>query len=242
MIKLFRLLPVMVLVALVVACSFPLLALGVRYELWGFQLALTLLAGVALTAAILLGLAGVALLSALKHQQRVAKRQAALMILVLAAPVVMVFSFGLKAGQAPVIYDISTDWVDPPAIAKLTQARPQTANPLQQAAEVEALQSEHYPAVKTLHLQQSQGDVLARVKAAALAMGWRIEALDDQAGVLEATDRTFWFGFVDDVTVRIRPVAEGGVLVDVRSVSRVGKSDLGKNADRVIALLAALKP
>ena len=41
--KLFRVLPVLVWVALVVAWTFPALALGVRFELWGIQLALPLL-------------------------------------------------------------------------------------------------------------------------------------------------------------------------------------------------------
>ena len=58
-------------------------------------------------------------------------------------------------------------------------------------------------------------------------------------GRIEATDETFWFGFKDDVVVRVR--AEGsGSVIDVRSVSRVGQSDLGKNAQRISEILGAL--
>jgi uncharacterized protein (DUF1499 family) len=57
---------------------------------------------------------------------------------------------------------------------------------------------------------------------------------------VEAYDRTFWFGFIDDVVVRVRP-APGGSRVDVRSVSRVGQHDFGTNAARVRAFLAAVK-
>ena len=49
------------------------------------------------------------------------------------------------------------------------------------------------------------------------------------------------FGFKDDVVVRVRENAEGGSLVDVRSVSRVGRSDLGVNAKRIGAILQGLR-
>ena len=51
-------------------------------------------------------------------------------------------------------------------------------------------------------------------------------------GRLEATDTTFWFGFKDDVVIRIQSTG-GNTLVDVRSKSRVGESDLGANANRI---------
>jgi uncharacterized protein (DUF1499 family) len=56
---------------------------------------------------------------------------------------------------------------------------------------------------------------------------------------VEATDTTFWFGFKDDVVVRVRPEGEGS-RIDVRSMSRVGVSDLGANAERVRKFLAKL--
>ena len=52
-------------------------------------------------------------------------------------------------------------------------------------------------------------------------MGWDLVAADAAAGRIEATDTTFWFGFKDDVVIRVRP-ANGGSRVDVRSLSRVG--------------------
>ena len=52
----------------------------------------------------------------------------------------------------------------------------------------------------------------------------------------EATDTTFWFGFKDDVVVRITPAGSGS-RIDVRSVSRVGNSDVGTNAKRITAYL-----
>ena len=53
------------------------------------------------------------------------------------------------------------------------------------------------------------------------------------AGRIEGTATSRWFGFKDDVVIRIRPGAKGGSLIDMRSKSRVGKSDIGANAARL---------
>jgi uncharacterized protein (DUF1499 family) len=79
-----------------------------------------------------------------------------------------------------------------------------------------------------------------RAEATARAMGWEIVAAEPGEGRIEATDTTMWFGFKDDIVIRIVPEGEGSRL-DIRSMSRVGKSDLGKNADRIRKFLAALK-
>ena len=59
-------------------------------------------------------------------------------------------------------------------------------------------------------------------------------------GRIEATDTTFWFGFTDDIVIRITPVAEGS-RVDIRSLSRVGKSDVGTNARRIRSFIQRLE-
>jgi fatty-acyl-CoA synthase len=59
-------------------------------------------------------------------------------------------------------------------------------------------------------------------------------------GRIEATATSFWYGFKDDVLVRIRPEG-GGSRVDLRSVSRVGLSDLGANCERITELVEALQ-
>ena len=71
-------------------------------------------------------------------------------------------------------------------------------------------------------------------------MGWTIVAADDTAGRIEASDRSRWFGFTDDIVIRITPSGSGS-RVDVRSSSRLGRSDFGVNAARVRAYLAALR-
>jgi hypothetical protein len=80
---------------------------------------------------------------------------------------------------------------------------------------------------------------------AAAAEAMREAGFDDvrttpALGLVEGVDETFWFGFEDDVVVRVRAVEDGGSVVDIRSVSRVGQSDLGTNAERVEELRAGI--
>ena len=71
-----------------------------------------------------------------------------------------------------------------------------------------------------------------RALAVAQDLEWRIVTADKAAGRIEATDTTRWFGFEDDVVVRLTPWGSG-TRVDVRSVSRVGGGDAGTNARRI---------
>ncbi len=99
--------------------------------------------------------------------------------------------------------------------------------------------AEAYPAVTPLTTTASPTVAFAAALAEARAQGWTIVSQDATAGTLDATATTFWFGFQDDVAVRVR--AEGaGSVVDVRSTSRVGLSDLGANAARIEAYLAGV--
>jgi uncharacterized protein (DUF1499 family) len=67
--------------------------------------------------------------------------------------------------------------------------------------------------------------------------GWKIVDENQAEGRIEATATTRWFGFKDDIVIRIAPSAGNGSRVDIRSVSRVGRSDLGTNARRIRAFL-----
>ncbi len=72
------------------------------------------------------------------------------------------------------------------------------------------------------------------------ARGWEVVAADEAGRRIEATDTTYWFGFKDDVAIRVSAMPDGMSRVDVRSVSRVGRSDVGTNAKRIREFLANL--
>ena len=89
-----------------------------------------------------------------------------------------------------------------------------------------------------LAIPPAQAFDLALATARAMP-GWTIDASDPQTGRIEASQASFWFGFVDDVVIRVAGDGPGS-RVDLRSLSRQGVGDLGVNARRVRAYLAAL--
>ena len=82
-------------------------------------------------------------------------------------------------------------------------------------------------------------DAVFRSEIVLQEMGLEIVGVDFSSGRLEATATSFWFGFKDDVVIRIQTV-DGETQLDIRSKSRVGRSDVGKNAERIREFLAAL--
>ena len=104
---------------------------------------------------------------------------------------------------------------------------------------IAAQQQKGYPDIKSLIVTTPPAETVQRAIDAARASGWEIVASDAPAGRIEATDTTRWFGFKDDIVVRVRPEGPGS-RIDVRSVSRVGKSDVGANAKRVREFLSRL--
>lgn len=150
------------------------------------------------------------------------------------------FQWLQRARSVPTIHDITTDTVDPPqfvAILPLRRDAPNSA--VYGGAEVAAKQHAAYPEIKPLVLDVAPDQAFQRALTAAKGMGWKINAEMPAEGRIEATATTFWFGFKDDIVVRVRAHGSGSV-VDVRSESRVGKSDVGTNAARVRAYLRKL--
>lgn len=147
----------------------------------------------------------------------------------------------VRAGAAvPLIHDVTTDTDNPPLFVALQPQRATSENGAAYGgAAVAAQQKRGYPDLTPLALALPPDRAFARVETSARALGWRIVAVAPAEGRLEASDTTRWFGFTDDIVVRVRP-APNGSRIDVRSASRVGRSDLGVNARRIRAFLAAL--
>lgn len=141
----------------------------------------------------------------------------------------------------PPIHDISTDTNNPPEFVDILPLRADAPNshvygdsPNLTAEKLAALQKQAYPDIEPMVFDETQEQVFARALAAADAMGWDIVSHAPEAGRIEATDTTFWFRFKDDVVIRVA-ANDGKTIVDARSVSRVGTSDVGKNAERLRA-------
>lgn len=145
-----------------------------------------------------------------------------------------------KGKSVPPIHDISTDLVSPPESVAIAPLRADAPNPVEYAGvEVATQQRAAYPELQTLNYTQSKSELVEATKQAIDHLGWQLVNIDADQGIVEATDRTMWFGFKDDVIVRITDNGSKR-LVDIRSKSRVGGSDLGKNAERIHGFIEEL--
>lgn len=251
--------------ALLLPVYFAVAALGARFGLFDWRLSLgTLIVqwGPRLLIAVLV-LAAASLLATLVKAPRQGWRSATIALLIPALGLGYLAWVRGQSEDIPPIHDISTRPGDPPAFSPALLSRraqsPDT-NPVvsltvpistlpkyKGARFVEmgdrslgAVAAEAYPAVQPLITPSAPDATFAAALAEAKAQGWEIVTEDTATGTLSATATTFWFGFKDDVAVRVRAEATGSVI-DVRSTSRVGLSDLGANAARIEAYLAGVK-
>jgi uncharacterized protein (DUF1499 family) len=176
---------------------------GARLGLWDWRLGLGLLRYAAY-----LGIAAAAVSLVGLLIPRTRGKTLVLALILGLASLAPPLAFQRQARSVPPINDISTD-----AASKA--------------------QKDAYPDIGPIVLAEPKEKAFARALAAAQAMGWAIVARDPDAGRIEAVDTTLWFGFKDDVVVRVTAAAGGGSRVDVRSKSRVGRGDAGTNARRI---------
>lgn len=146
------------------------------------------------------------------------------------------------AQTVPPIHDITTDVAQPPEFVAIRPLRTAWPNPADYGGpEVAAQQTAYvgYSDIRPLILPLPPDQAFDRALAVAREMCWEIVDARAADGRIEATHTTFWFGFKDDIVVRIQPAPEGS-RIDVRSVSRVGRSDVGTNARRIRSYLKRL--
>jgi uncharacterized protein (DUF1499 family) len=146
-----------------------------------------------------------------------------------------------KAAGVPPIHDVTTDTEHPPQFVAVLPLRAGALNPVEYGGpNVAAQQHKSYADLAPLTLNVPPGRAFDRALTAARTMGWELVASDPAAGRIEATDTTFWFGFKDDIVIRVAAAPPSGSRVDVRSLSRVGGGDIGANAARIRKYLKAL--
>jgi uncharacterized protein (DUF1499 family) len=147
----------------------------------------------------------------------------------------------LQAVGAARINDVSTDTADPPPMVTTLQMRSDAVTPAAYPGKAAAdQQHEAYPDIAPIVLDLAPAEAFKRVDAVAMAMGWEVVARVPADGRIEAIDTSSWFGLRDDIVVRIRPEGAGS-RIDIRSKSRLGRADLGANAQRIRTFTAKLK-
>jgi len=218
--------------ALLALLALALAGIGYRAGWWGLSSAFRVfMVGGALGAvAFLLALA--ALLTG--RGRSPARLGVSVLTLVIGVAVAGTFARWLvTARSVPSIHDITTDTEEPPQFVAILPLRANAKNSaVYGGAEVAAKQRIAYPDVQPIVLDVPPAQAFGRALMASHTMGWETVATDSVVGRIEATATTRWFGFKDDIVVRIRPT-DTGSRVDVRSESRIGGSDVGTNAARI---------
>jgi uncharacterized protein (DUF1499 family) len=216
------------------AVLLPLGALGYRVGALPLQAAFFVFlgGGFVLSAIALVG--GIVALIVAMRSGRSADRSPLYIGMALGAVIVVLMLAQVgRARSVPPIHDISTDVADPPQFEKVVALRGSTSNPLEyDAAKLGPATQGAFPRVKSINTTRSATESFDRALAVLGGMHLEIVNADRDARRIEAVATSFWFGFKDDVVVRIRD-AGAGAVVDLRSVSRVGVSDLGVNAKRI---------
>ena len=173
-------------------------------------------------------------------------------IVVAGAFVFYLFNLRQTARSLPAIHDVATNVDDYPRFYRLTVREDNLANvpdmgrrewaALPPRERWKAIHREYYGDIAPIRVPWTVEETITRARRLAEERDWEIVTFDPANGILEAVDTSFFFRFKDNIVVRARPMSEGGgAIVDMRSISRVGVSDVGVNAHRVRDFLADLR-
>ena len=149
------------------------------------------------------------------------------------------------------IHDITTNLADPPSFYRLRVrddnlayipdlGRPALAR-LTPRERWRAIHAEEYGDLKSVRVPWNKAETVSRIEALMRHRGWEVVTVDPRTGIVEAVDTSLFFRFKDNVVARVRDYEAGGSIVDMRSISRVGQSDVGTNARRIRSFLKDLQ-
>jgi uncharacterized protein (DUF1499 family) len=221
------------LLALISALAAVLSGFGTRAGWWDFKTGFQILtwASYGALGSAVVGAIGI-IVALWQRQPRHAMISAA--VLVLGVMVVGIpWQMKRTAQNVPAIHDISTDTDHPPEFKAVLPLRKAAPNGTAYGGpDIAAQQHRAYPEIQPITLHLPREKAFSQALKAVEAMGWDLIDASPEEGRIEATDTTFWFGFKDDIIVRVRDQGDDS-RVDVRSVSRVGRSDVGTNAKRI---------
>jgi uncharacterized protein (DUF1499 family) len=216
-------------IALVLVFLMPVAALGTRFDLWPYTIGMLLLAISVLGSLLIQIINAVWLLRKPSTEIKTTLRWASLFAL---PPLIIIATVMHSDGSTAGIHHISTDLDNPPEFVAAIKQRGEQSNSLVYSSDIANIQRQYFPDIAPIHTQHTPQDAYELALNTAQEMGWEIYASNPQQGRIEAMDSTFWFGFKDDIVIRVSST-ENGARIDLRSVSRVGRGDMGANARRI---------
>jgi uncharacterized protein (DUF1499 family) len=145
-----------------------------------------------------------------------------------------------RARSAPAVADVSTDVQDPPAFRVLADLPDGRRRDLTRPPQLDARQRRAYPDIGPITVPTPPDMAFEEALETISELDWQVEDGSEAEGRIEATARSGWFGFKDDLVVRLTRVPTG-TRVDVRSVARDAATDMGRNAENVREFLAEMR-
>jgi hypothetical protein len=234
--------------AVILLALYPLAILAARLDIMHFSNSFLIFIVSALVGLLVLLLA----IFKLTKGQSGEKTALLIAIVLTALPISVLGSNIIKARTLPFIHDITTDTQNPPQFVAAINDRAEGDHPVTYEGEdVAQLQRAGYSNLNTLELNQPVATVFTQAQAVVAAQGWEVIAMNinEPPFTIEAVDQSFLFGFKDDIVIRMEAFTTAEqhadvpakTRIDVRSMSRVGKSDLGANAARIEGFLNELQ-
>jgi uncharacterized protein (DUF1499 family) len=229
-------------IAFLAGSAAMLAGFGSRWRWWHFRTGFNILRWAAYGGLLAVIVCGLALGVSFRHGRYVSLALSGAGLIIGLAIAGIPWTWTQTAKRVPPIHDITTDTVNPPEFVAVLPFRKNATNPAAYGGpDIAAQQVKAYPDISPLLMDIPAAAAFEKALDIAHRMGWKIVDSNTNEGRIEATDRTFWFGFQDDIIVRITQNDATGSRIDVRSVSRVGKSDVGTNAKRIRAFLTLMQ-
>lgn len=213
--------------------GFPTAVAAYRFQWWSLGLSFNIIQATLIASLSLLLISAVVCAISFKQNNRDSLVRSGIACLLLMLPAFGLLSQAIKGKSLPPIHDITTDTRTPPDFQAIVALRGADSNPLEyQGDSIARQQQAAYPEIKPIQTSLSREEAFRRAIKVATDLGWKIVAQNRNGGRIEAVESTLLWGFKDDVVIRIQP-SDQGSRVDLRSVSRIGVSDLGANAARI---------
>lgn len=212
-------------IALFLLLLLPISALGSRFQLWPYTVGLLIFAAALVGSLLIEVICTFWLINKPKADVRRVLRLASLLAL---PPLILTAALMRGYTSGTMLHDISTDLSSPPQFIAAQGLRAETSNTLEHTSNKSQAQNKLYPHIKSINNALSQHENYTAALNIAEEMDWSIHFKKPEQGHFEAVETTLWFGFKDDIVIRAR-----NNQLDIRSISRVGKSDLGANAGRI---------
>jgi uncharacterized protein (DUF1499 family) len=227
-------------IAVICAAAAIFSGIGYRLGLWHFRTGFAVLQW-AFWGALVAALISLAALIVSRNARPRVLYTGLLGLLIAIVTAYIPWSYKRTVSSVPYIHDITTDVGNPPEFVAARTLRKEGDHPVTyDGPEVAAQQIKAYPDLASLITKAPKEQVFDTAKSTLASMGLEITDANPADGRLEAVDTTLLYGFKDDMVVRIQASQEG-TRVDVRSKSRVGRSDLGVNAKRIRSFLTKLR-